>query len=161
MNNTSSQNQSVVMRRRMGANANGSMPPYHPSLGKAFSRSANRFGLGNIVDEFYADGVVEPMVPSADKSGFLRQPHLEDKYNFIDYTDMRAGDFQGLIPSFQSANLPVLVGAAMIYVGAGAPGYKPVVKQAKKIISKPEKYIRTAAMASGLAILVAYGQVYR
>jgi len=161
MNNTSSQNQSVVMRRKMGRSLNGSMPPYHPSLGKAFSRSANRFGLGNIVDEFYADGVVEPIVPSADKSGFLRQPHLEDKYNFIDYTDMRAGDFQGLIPSFQGANLPVLVGAAMIYVGAGAPGYKPVVKQAKKIISKPEKYIRTAAMASGLAILVAYGQLYR
>ena len=74
---------------------------------------------------------------------------------------MRAGDFQGLLPSFQSANLPVLIGAAMIYVGAGAPGYKPVVKQAKKIIAKPEKYIRTAAMASGLAILVAYGQLYR
>lgn len=161
MNNTSSQNQSVVMRRKMGRSLNGSMPPYHPSLGKAFSRSANRFGLGNIVDEFYADGVVEPIVPSADKSGFLPQPHLEDKYNFIDYTDMRAGDFQGLLPSFQSANIPVLIGAAMIYVGAGAPGYKPVVRQAKKIIAKPEKYIRTAAMASGLAILVAYGQLYR
>ena len=161
MNNTSSQNQSVVMRRKMGRSLSGSMPPYHPSLGKAFSRSANRFGLGNIVDEFYTDGVVEPGVPSAGKSAFLPQPHLEDKYNFIDYTDMRAGDFQGLLPSFQSANLPVLIGAAMIYVGAGAPGYKPVVKQAKKIIAKPEKYIRTAAMASGLAILVAYGQLYR
>lgn len=149
------------MRRKMGRSLNGSMPPYHPSLGKAFSRSANRFNLGNIVNEFYADGVVEPIVPSVDKSGFLPQPHLEDKYNFIDYTDMRAGDFQGLLPSFQSANLPVLIGAAMIYVGAGAPGYKPVVKQAKKIIAKPEKYIRTAAMASGLAILVAYGQAYR
>ena len=43
MNNTSSQNQSVVMRRKMGRSLNGSMPPYHPSLGKAFSRSANRF----------------------------------------------------------------------------------------------------------------------
>lgn len=145
----------------MGGNLNGSMPPYHPSLGKAFSGSPNKFGLGNIVNEFYADGVVEPIVPAPGKSGFLPRPHLEDNYNFIDYTDMRAGDFQGLFPSFQGANLPVLIGAAMIYVGAGAPGYKPVVKQAKKIIDKPEKYVRTAAMASGLAILVAYGQLYR
>lgn len=160
MNNTASQNQSVVMRRKMGKNLNGSMAPYHPSLGKAFSNSANRFGLGNIVNEFYIDEA-NPGVPEVGKSGFLPQPHLEDNYNFIDYTDMRAGDFQGLLPSFQSANLPVLIGAAMIYVGAGAPGYKPVLKQAKKIISKPEKYLRTASMASGLAILVAYGQLYR
>jgi hypothetical protein len=160
MNNTSSQNQSVVMRRKMGKSVNGSMPPYNPSLGKAFSSSANRFGLGDIVNQYYT-GDAKPIVPSVDKSGFVRQPHLEDKYNFIDYTDIRAGDFQGLIPSFQSANLPVLIGAAMIYVGAGAPGYKPVIKQAKKIISKPEKYVRTASMASGLAILIAFGQLYR
>ncbi|MDA8837839.1 hypothetical protein N9N26_01080 [Candidatus Poseidoniales archaeon] len=160
MNNTSSQNQSVVMRRKMGNSANGSMPPYNPSLGKAFSSSANRFGLGNVVDEYYT-GDAKPIVPSADKSGFLPQPHLEDKYNFIDYTDIRAGDFQGLIPSFQSANLPVLIGAALIYVGAGAPGYKPVIRQAKRIIQKPEKYVRTASMASGLAVLIAYGQLYR
>jgi len=161
MHNTSSQNQSMVMRRRMASHLNGSMPPYHPSLGKAFSGSANRFNLGNIVNEFYADGVVEPIVPAPGKSGYLRQPHLEDNYNFIDYTDMRASDFEGLLPSFEKANLPVLIGAGLIYVGSGAPGYKAVVKQAKKIINKPEKYVRTAAMASGLAILVAYGQLYR
>tara|TARA_Y100001972_G_C7641129_1_gene322104 strand:+ start:357 stop:839 length:483 start_codon:yes stop_codon:yes gene_type:complete len=160
MNNTSSQNQSVVMRRKMSRNLNGSMPPYHPSLGKAFSNSANKFGLGNIVNEFYPDDVGMPIVPDPGKSGYPPQPHLERNLNFIDYTDLRASDF-GIIPAFQSANLPVLIGVGLIYVASGAPGYRPVVRQAKKIIRKPEKYVRTAAMATGVAILVAYGQAYR
>lgn len=160
MNNTSSQNQSVVMRRKMGSSLNGSMPPYHPSLGKAFSNSANKFGFGNVVNEFYPEDVGMPIVPAPGESGYPRQPHLEDNLNFIDYTDLRASDF-GIIPAFESANLPVLIGAGLIYVASGAPGYRPVVKQAKKIIRKPEKYVRTAAMFSGLAILLAYGQAYR
>jgi hypothetical protein len=158
MNNTSSQNQSVMMRRRMGAKSNGSMPPYNPSLGKAFSSTPNR--LGNIVPQFFPPDLdAGPGVPTPTKHPFLPTPHLDDKYNFIDYSKIRKGDlgFINLGP-VDNLNVPALVAFGLIYVGSGAPGYKAVVRQAKKIIAKPEKYIRTTAMVSGLAILFAYGQ---
>jgi len=147
MNNTSSQNQSVMMRRNMSSSSNGSMPPYHPSLGKAFTATANR--LGSIV----------PVSPPETKHPYLPTPQLDDNYNFIDYSNIRKGDLGFInIGPVDNLNVPALVAFGLIYVGSGMPGYKAVVRQAKKIIAKPEKYIRTTAMVSGLAILLAYGQ---
>ena len=61
-----------------------------------------------MVNEFYPEDVGMPIV--LHRVGYPRQPHLEDNLNFIDYTDLRASDF-GIIPAFESANLPVLIGA--------------------------------------------------
>ena len=155
--NAASRNQARAVMRAMGSAPNGSMKPYHPTLGKAFSRRPDR--LGNIVDEFYTDGTTAPMVPNEGGSMFYPAPQPNDKYNTIDYSNITKADLGlGLLPAFESINGPAAIGIGLIFVGAGFPGYKFVVKQARKVIDKPEKYIRNTAMISGLAILIGMGQ---
>lgn len=155
--NAASRNQARAVMKAMGSSPNGSMKPYHPTLGKAFSAQADR--LGNIVDEFYTDGTTAPMVPEEGGSMFYPAPQPNDKYNTIDYSNITKADLGlGFIPSLQSINAPAAIGLGLIFVGAGFPGYKFFVKQARKVIDKPEKYVRNTAMISGLAILVGMGQ---
>ena len=51
--NAASRNQARAVMKSIGSRPNGSMAPYHPTLGKAFSAQPNR--LGDIVNEFYTD----------------------------------------------------------------------------------------------------------
>jgi|TARA_B100000287_G_scaffold435456_1_gene503840 hypothetical protein len=155
--NAASRNQARAVMKSIGSRPNGSMAPYHPTLGKAFSAQPNR--LGDIVNEFYTDGTTAPMVPDEGGSMFYPPPHPNDKYNTIDYSNITKADLGlGFLPAFESINTPALIGLGLVFVGAGFPGYKFVVRQAKKVIDKPEKYIRNTAMVSGLAVLVAFGQ---
>jgi hypothetical protein len=176
--NAASRNQARAVMKAIGSSPNGSMKPYHPTLGKAFSAQADRLGnlghcncsvptcpsckskgLGNIVVEFYTDGTTAPMVPQSGGSMFYPAPQPNDKYNTIDYSNITKADLGlGFIPSLQSINGPAAIGLGLIFVGAGFPGYKFFVRQARKVIDKPEKYVRNTAMISGLAILVGMGQ---
>lgn len=155
--NAASRNQAMATMRAFGSLPNGSMSPYNPTLGKAFSNAPNR--LGDIVDEFYTDGTTIPPQPEQGGSMFYPPPQPTDKYNTIDYSNITKADLGlGLIPSIEGINMPVILGASLIWVGSGFPGYKYVTRQVRKIIDKPEQYVRTTAMVSGLAILIAFGQ---
>lgn len=155
--NAASRNQARAVMKAIGSSPNGSMKPYHPSLGQAFSATPNR--LGDIVSEFYTDGTTAPMVPEEGGSMFYPAPNGNDKYNTIDYSNITKADLGlGFLPAFESINAPAAIGLGLIFVGAGFPGYKFFVRQARKVIDKPEKYVRNTAMISGLAILVGMGQ---
>ena len=155
--NAASRNQARAVMKSIGSRPNGSMAPYHPTLGKAFSASPDR--MSDIVDEFYTDGTTAPMTPPEGGAMFYPPPHPNDKYNTIDYSNITKADLGlGFIPAFESLNTPALVGLGLIFVGAGFPGYKFVTKQVRKVIDKPEKYIRNTAMISGIAILIGMGQ---
>ncbi len=155
--NAASRNQARAVMKSIGSRPNGSMAPYHPTLGKALSATPDR--MSDIVDEFYTDGTTAPMTPPEGGAMFYPPPHPNDKYNTIDYSNITKADLGlGFIPALESVNTPAMVGLGLIFVGAGFPGYKFVTRQVKKVIDKPEKYIRNTAMISGLAILIGMGQ---
>ena len=153
--NAASRNQARAVMKSIGSLPNGSMKPYHPTLGKAFSSTPNR--LGDIVDEFYTDGTTAPLTPPEGGEMFYPPLNPNDKYNTIDYSNITKADLGLGAFALESINTPAMIGLALIFVGAGFPGYKYVTKQVQKVIDKPEKYVRNTAIISGLAILVAGG----
>ena len=113
--NAASRNQARAVMKSIGSMPNGSMAPYHPSLGAAFSATPNR--LGNIVDEFYTDGTTAPMVPDEGGSMFYPPPHPKDKYNTIDYSNITKADLGlGFLPALESINTPAVIGLSLIHI---------------------------------------------
>ena len=156
--NAASRNQARAVMKSIGSKPNGTMKPYHPSLGKAFSATPNR--MSDVVDEFYTDGTTAPERPI--EGGDMFYPPLipNDKYNTIDYSNITQADLGLGALALESINTPAVIGLGLVFVGAGFPGYKFVTKQVPKVIDKPEKYVRNTAMISGLAILLAMGQAW-
>lgn len=155
--NAASRNQARAVMKSIGSRPNGSMTPYHPSLGKAFSAAPDR--MGDVVDEFYTDGTTAPERPIEGGDMFYPPLNPNDKYNTIDYSNITKADLGlGFIPAFDTINVPAVVGLSLVFVAAGFPGYKFATKQIRKVIDKPEGYIRKTALVSGMAILIAYGQ---
>ena len=154
--NAASRNQARAVMKSIGSMPNGSMNPYHPSLGKAFSAAPDR--MSDIVDEFYTDGTTAPQRPIEGGDMFYPPLNPNDKYNTIDYSNITQADLGLGALAFESINTPAIVGLGLLWGATGFPGAKAVRKQVQKVIDKPESYVRKTLAVSGLAILVAFGQ---
>ena len=155
--NAASRNQARAVMKSIGSKPNGTMAPYHPSLGKAFSAAPDR--MSDIVDEFYTDGTTAPQRPVEGGDMFYPPLNPEDKYNTIDYSNITQADLGlGFIPAFEGVNTSALVGMGLLFAATGFPGAIFVRKQVQKVIDKPEPYVRKTLAVSGLAILLAFGQ---
>lgn len=143
-----SQSQRNVVRRAYGSTMNGSMAPYHLSLGSAFSNTPNRFqSMGSVV--------------AGDKqrilSGIGQSPLMVD--TATDYSNL-SGPAQHVLRGHNLSklgtsgiNLLTITGALVLFAGLGFPFASFVIEKGREIIDKPKPVVQGMAIVTGTIML--------
>ena len=143
-----SQTQRNLVKRAYGSTMNGSLAPYHLSLGTAFSNTPDRFpSVGTVVQ--------------GDKDRITAEMGEQDVMvdTGLDYTNlsgsaqrvMRSQHLAGL--STSGVNLMLVGGALLIFAGLDFPFARPIIDKAKEIFNQPKPLLQGAAVVGGAAMV--------
>ena len=139
-----SQTQRNLTKRNFASSMNGSQPPYHPSLGQAFSNTPNKFpSFGMVVAGDHArisaeTGTKEPVVDTG-----LEYESLSGPSQHV----LRAYHVDGL--SNGGYNLAFIAGAALIFAGLDFPFFDTIVDKIKGVIERPKPFAQALALGGG------------
>jgi hypothetical protein len=144
-----SQTQRNVVKRAYGSTMNGSMQPYHLSLGSAFSNTPDRFpSMGMVVagdQQRILSGIGQ--APMAVNTG-------------ANYSGL-SGPAQHVLRDHHVAKLGtggislMLVGGVVILLaGLDWPFARPIIEKAKQIIDQPKHVLQGIAIVTGTGMIV-------
>ena len=139
-----SQTQRNLTKRRFASSVNGSQRPYHPSLGQAFSSTANRFPSFGMVVSGDAErvaaetGTKAPVVDTGLNYEYLSGPsqHVLRKYHVA-----------GL--SSDGYNIAFIAGVGLIFAGLQFPFFDVVTDKIKDVIRRPRPVAEALALGAG------------
>jgi len=139
-----SQTQRNLTKRRFASSVNGSQRPYHPSLGHAFSSTANRFPSFGMVVSGDAErvsaetGTKEQVVDTGLNYEYLSGPsqHVLRQYHVADL-------------SSTGYNLAFIAGVGLIFAGLQFPFFDAVTDKIKEVIRRPRPVAEGVALVAG------------
>ena len=144
-----SQSQRNVVKRAYGSTINGSMKPYHLSLGNAFS---------NTPDRFPSMGMVVAGDQQRILSGIGQAPvHVNTGANYSGLS----GPAQHVLRSHSVAklgtggiSLMVVGGVIILLAGLQWPFARPLIEKAREIIDQPKSVLEGLAIVAGTGMIV-------
>ena len=140
-----SQTQRYTIKRAYASTMNGSMPPYHPSVGRDFSGTANRHQSFGMVVAGDASRVSSDLGP--------KPVVLDTGLDFSDLDGVNANMYRslamGAVNTSATVNLGVVVGVALVFAGLDFPLARPIYQKAKEIFQRPKPLIQAGLIATG------------